>query len=360
MGPECLDITGGRARCLAPSQPGTVDGPLRNLLRQECNAGRVRQRTQPPNGDGVGPSLQSGWARSVAISAHGWPSPPLPVDARTAVDQAIRTSLEVAATPPQARKTAPLPRWTLKRLVAWVRQKFGIDCCRETLRQVLKDLGFSWKKARKLLNKADPKKRAAFLEQLDGLLKDALEQRCLLVYIDEAHIHLDTDEGYGWSIRGERFWVSSSSPGRAKVSFYGLYIYDLAQVRIWPYDRANTDNTLNVLDRLRSEFPGLPIKLVWDGASYHRSTRLKEAVETLDIALVPLPGYSPDFMPVEHLWHWLREEVTYHTCYDSKADLIRQVQYFQQSVNEDPIALSQRLWVKTQLDPEVEKLRIST
>jgi transposase len=58
----------------------------------------------------------------------------------------------------------------LKRLVAWVRQKFDIDCCRETLRQVLKDLGFSWKKARKLLNKADPNKRAAFLEQLDGSL----------------------------------------------------------------------------------------------------------------------------------------------------------------------------------------------
>ena len=75
---------------------------------------------------------------------------------------------------------------------------------------------------------------------------------------------------------------------------------------------------------------------------------------------MPLPGYSPDFMPVEHLWHWLREEVTYHTCYDSKTDLIEQVQRFQQWVNADSLMLSQGLWVKTELDPDVEKLRVST
>lgn len=97
-------------------------------------------------------------------------------------------------------------------------------------------MGFSWKKARKLLNKADPQKRVQFLEKLEGMLDSALKEGRLLIYIDEAHIKLDTDEGYGWSILGERFWVSSSSPGREKVSFYGVYLYNLGQVRIFPYD----------------------------------------------------------------------------------------------------------------------------
>jgi len=172
--------------------------------------------------------------------AQWWPSPPLSDAVKAGLDQTIRDALEVAATPPQDRQgDLLLPRWTLKRLVRWVKDTFAIDCCRDTLRKVLKDLGFSWKKARKLLNKGNPDPRAAFLLRLEGLLDEALHERCLLVYIDEAHVHLDTDEGYGWSIKGERLWVSSSSPGLEKVSFYGLYLYNLGQVRILPYERAN-------------------------------------------------------------------------------------------------------------------------
>lgn len=150
--------------------------------------------------------------------------PPLSKAVEAEIDQVIRHALEVAATPPQKRTETPLPRWTLKRLVTWIKEKFKIDCCRDTVRKVLKRLGFSWKKARKLLNKANTAKRGEYLERLEVLMQDALDHDHLLVFMDEAHIHLDTDEGYGWSIEGERFWVSSSSPGLAKVSFYGVYL----------------------------------------------------------------------------------------------------------------------------------------
>lgn len=75
---------------------------------------------------------------------------------------------------------------------------------------------------------------------------------------------------------------------------------------------------------------------------------------------MPLPAYSPDFMPVEHLWQWLREDVTYHTCYDHEADLIAQVERFESRINAEPIALADRLWVKSHLNPEEEKLRVSS
>lgn len=252
-------------------------------------------------------------------------------------------------------------RWTLKRLVRWVNETFKVECCRETVRKCLKKLGFSWKKARKLLNKANPEKRKAYLETLKALLEDLLfNDQHLLVFIDEAHIHLDTDEGYGWSIAGERCWISSSSPGKAKVSFYGLYLYNLGETRIWPYDCANGDNTIDMFHRLREEFPQLKITIIWDGAPYHRAQVVKDEAKTLDIYLEPLPGYSPDFMPVEHLWQWLREDVTYHTCYDTKHSLSDQVDKFEKRINASPNEVADRLWVQTHLEPEVEKLRVST
>ena len=120
-----------------------------------------------------------------------------------------------------------------------------------------------------MLNKADEQVRKVFVERLKDLLDSATQGKRLIIFMDEAHIHLDTDEGYGWSVKGERFWVSSSSPGLAKVSFYGVYLYNKGEVRLFPYDKANGINTKDVLEKIRAEFPSAQITLIWDGASYH-------------------------------------------------------------------------------------------
>jgi hypothetical protein len=64
------------------------------------------------------------------------------------------------------------------------------------------------------------------------------------------------------------------------------------------------------------------------------------------------------FMPVEALWRWLREDVTDQHCHASLDGLETSVADFQDKINQDPIALADRLALKTQLDPDVEKLRI--
>ena len=101
----------------------------------------------------------------------------------------------------------------------------------------------------------------------------------------------------------------------------------------------------------------------------------------MDIYLEPLPGAEakplsrlaataplalrPDFMPVEQhaakafVWQWLREELTYHTCYEREQELIDAVADFQNQINTQPLTLSDRLWVKKHLEPEEEKLRVS-
>ncbi|MDZ7965824.1 MAG: transposase [Nostoc sp. DedSLP03] len=106
---------------------------------------------------------------------------------------------------------------------------------------------------------------------------------------------------------------------------------------------------------------------MWDGAPYHRAQAVKEALEVLQMNLEPLPGYSPDFMPVEHLWQWLREDVTYHTHYHSSTELIELVHLFEQDINSNPFEISvgvarrkHRFWVKNHLDPDEEKIRVST
>jgi transposase len=248
----------------------------------------------------------------------------------------------------------------LRRLVGWVAEAFGRTCCRETIRRALHRLELSWKKARKLLGRADPERREAFIAQVQDLLRGAQHDRHRLVYLDEAHIHQDADLGYGWSARGQRFWVASHSPRLAdKLSFYGLYLYNEGEVRLWPYARANAENTIDVLRRMRAEWPDQSLILLWDGAPYHRAKAVRQVAAALQIEVVPLPGYSPDLMPVEALWRWLREDITYHHCHRTAEDLSRRVAAFEAQLNQNPCTVADRLWVKDRLDPEEERLRFS-
>ena len=272
----------------------------------------------------------------------------------------MRAAQRTAAAPP-LEGADPAPRWTLKRRVGYVRERFGRSCCRETIRAALHRLDLSWKKAKKLLGRADPQRRQAFLEQLQGLLAGAQRDRHLLVHLDEAHIHQDADLGYGWTERGERFLVASSSPGlSAKVSFYGLSLSNEGQVRLWPYPRANGEHTIDVLHRLRAEVPDRELIVVWDGAPYHRVQAVREAASDLGIALVPLAGYSPDLMPVEALWRWLREDVTSHHGHTSSQDLTRRVAAFAARINQPPSRIADRLWGKAHLNPDEENYASQT
>jgi len=340
---------------------------LHDIAQGAC-ATRVAART------GRHPQTVMGWLHG--YSEHGPEAllyrrtgpPPFCPDIAAALGAEIRAAQQEAAAPPVAGAD-PKPRWTLKRLVGFVQARFGRLCCRETLRAALHRLGLSWKKAKKLLGRANPERRAAFVEQLRPLLDGAQRDRHQLVYLDEAHIHQDVDLGHGWGERGKRLFVASSSPGlSAKVSFsgkplgltYGLYLYNEGQVRIWPHARANGEHTIDVLRRLRAEIPHGKLIMVWDGAPYHRAKAVWAAAASLDIELAPLPGYSPDLMPGEALWRWLREDVTYHHCHATADDLTRRVAAFEAQANQDPCAVADRLWVKDHLNPDEEKLRFSS
>src|SRR4051812_20600571 len=312
-----------------------------------------------PERDGLGSCLQRAGSRRARVPPHRRPPSLFCPQRQAELGEAVCAAQRTAATPP-LEGADPAPGWTLRRLVGWARERFGLVCCRETIRTVLHRRKLSWKKAKKLLGRADPERRQAFVEQLQSVLEGAQRDQHLVVFLDEAHVHQDADLGYGWAQRGQRLWIASRSPGlSARVSFYGLYLYNEGQVRLWPFPRANGEHTIAVLRRLRAEWPDRKLLVLWDGAPYHRAQAVREAARALGITLMPLPGYSPDLMPVEALWHWLREDVTYHHCHASADDLTRRVADFEVGLERDPFVLACPLWGKNILNPEEEKLRFS-
>jgi transposase len=292
--------------------------------------------------------------------------PPFCPEARALIAEQIDAAAEAAATPP-ARDPATgkvaepkrAPRWTMPKLLRWAADELRITCCRETLRQVLHDMDMTWKKGKLLLARASADAREKFVTKIKSLLRATNSGKERLIFIDEAHVHQDADLGHTWARRGQRFYISSTSPGLARVTFFGAYVYNDRRFVIWPAERGNASTAIDCLEYLRAAYPNERLRVCWDGASYHRAEDVHERARELGILITHLPAYSPEFMPVEALWRWMREEVTYNHCHATAAALIAGVEAFEAKANEQPDVVFQRLHVRTSLDPDQEKLRVS-
>src|SRR3954469_11824395 len=150
--------------------PAPVSEPLRSTISRRALAPRAwpRARDAIPRPSWVGCTpitprvlTRSGFAAPAAA--------PLCAQIAAALRDAVCAAQRTAATPPR-EGADPAPRWTLKRLVLSVRERFGRRCCRETICAALHRLKLSWKKAKKLLGRANPERQQAFVEQVQGVL----------------------------------------------------------------------------------------------------------------------------------------------------------------------------------------------
>lgn len=233
--------------------------------------------------------------------------------------------------------------------------------CQESVRQLMRRMGFSYKKSKKLLSRACPEKRAIHQAKMNVFLAEAQRGERTLVFMDPAHIQRDVDLGYGWGLREKPLYVASPSIGlRKRTTFFGAYIYNEGKVWLRPAERANAATTCEVLSELKERLKDAPkITIIWDNASYHRAKRCHRRAAELGMEIVHLPPYSPDLMPVEELWNWFRTNVTRNRFFAKERALIEAAQEFQDIVNTDVYAVADRLIVLEELDPAFEELLAS-
>jgi transposase len=252
--------------------------------------------------------------------------------------------------------------WTMKKMRRWLEDVMGTTISRTTLHQLLEEQGLSWKKCQKVLKKASPEKRAAFVQRFQELYEQVCRTEIRLLYIDEAHLHRDMDLGYTWAVKGEVAWRTSDCPPLSdRINWYGAYDFSDGQCFIWNEGNCNKEKTVQFLHHLAGwlgKHPE-PVVIIWDGAPWHRAKIVQATAAALGFTLVPLPGYSPDLNPIEGLWKWMRDQVTKNFCHSSMRDLFDACKAFIERINLDPEQVIHRLWPKFDLDPDYEKLLIS-
>src|SRR5207302_10941376 len=92
---------------------------------------------------------------------------------------------------------------------------------------------------------------------------------------------------------------------------------------------SRADTSVSFLQQLRAHHT-TPLVVFWDNAPAHGGDPLRDYLTTPDLhlRLVRLPAYSPDFNADEHIWAWVRAEVTANTCFGTAAKVREHVDAF--------------------------------
>lgn len=106
-----------------------------------------------------------------------------------------------------------------------------------------------------------------------------------------------------------------------------VYVYGAVSPREGDLDwkicsQMNTQRMNDFLEQVSSKHSGDFIVMIVDGASSHRS---KDLVIPENIRLLPLPAYSPELNPQEHLWDEIREKEFPNRVFDSLEGVMKQL-----------------------------------
>ncbi len=150
---------------------------------------------------------------------------------------------------------------------------------------------------------------------LDALLRKGIVKgrKVRLMFQDEAR--------FGRMAKARRCWAPK--PCRP-VMLNGyerefIYAYGAVSPREGDFDwklcpQMNTQRMSEFLEQIARRHAGDFIVMVVDGASSHRG---KDLVIPENIRLLPLPAYSPELNPQEHLWDEIREKEFPNRVFDS-------------------------------------------
>jgi transposase len=228
---------------------------------------------------------------------------------------------EAVQHPPQAVGIAQAC-WHWKVVRRFVSERFGITLERSACQCYLRRLGFVVKRPTKRLLKADEGKRAAFVAAYADLRTEAPVTGAKHFFVDEAHFYADVDPHGMWVLKGTPALVDSTSPRYGeKASYYSAVCLETGEVEAMPLTgNSSAETSVAFLQQLRARHTE-PLVVFWDNAPAHGGDPLREYLRTPDLRLrlVRLPAYSPDFNADEHIWAWVRDEVTANTCFGTAA-----------------------------------------
>jgi len=214
-----------------------------------------------------------------------------------------------------------------KGIIAWIKNKFGICYSCSGINELLKRLGFVYKKPVLTPCKANVDKQEEFVKQYKEL-KEKLDIQDQIYFMDGVHPQHNTIASYGWIKKGQTKYLKTNN-GRQRTNINGALNLKTKELVYVEDERINSQTMIALLVLILKKQKQGKIYIVLDNARYYHSKIVKAFLkEHPRIILKFLPPYSPNLNIIERLWKILKKKVVYNKFYLKFDDFRKQVIHF--------------------------------
>jgi transposase len=167
----------------------------------------------------------------------------------------------------------------------------------------LHKLGYTHKKKTFYHPKRDINMRKEFIE------KTKLIPQEKLVWLDESGIEDNACIEYGWSICGIRCFGEKIHRHKSRVSMIaGLCNKQIIAPLIFEGNcNKEVFETYVETTLIKALRPGQIV--IMDNINFHKTSKVKELIESVGCTILFLPTYSPDLNKIEHYWFKIKNEI---------------------------------------------------
>jgi transposase len=218
--------------------------------------------------------------------------------------------------------------WNTALIQDLISKKFKVTYSSHYIAELLKNLGYSYQKARFVSNHIDDvaPEQKEWMETWPEIMRLADEKDAMVLFGDEASFAQWGSLSYTWARRGEQPTVKTSGKRKAyKIMGFidyvsGAFFY---QAHTGRFNSTTYEKFLTEVLAKTSKH----LIIIQDGASYHTSKAMRKFFEEQAdrLTIYQLPRYSPEFNPIEFLWRNVKKQATHLRYFPKFEDLTKKV-----------------------------------
>jgi transposase len=222
-----------------------------------------------------------------------------------------------------------------KEVANWIYIRWGITYTHQGVVDLLNRIGFTYKQTTCVPCEADSEKQECFLQQLDILLEQTLDNESVIYFADGVHPTHNTRSTHAWIEKGtERLQPTLSGRDRVNINAV-INAKDPIEVIVEECKSVNAQATKALYQKIIDANPDKKnIYIISDNARYYRNKELMTWIENTPIKPIFLPPYSPNLNLIERLWKFMRKKIINTKFYRTKEEFRQAVLLFFKNIKQ--------------------------